>query len=532
MISGRDALRQIDHAISAARKTVEDAGNEANDQSRRLIEIRQGEANAYQQIATIRLESLGAKEEGVNALSDVDRKASQYLDDHEKFIEELEQKRDAASDHLSAFEDKRRNLEDTLNKLIDKHEQAAEKTRKKLENDPEYQKRADALEKANAVVDHAASKKELALQDRHTKGEPYENDTLFKYLWDRKFATSDYKGGIFSGPLDRWVSKLIKFRDARLNYIKLLEIPERLLEHVDFVEQKASLIADDIEAYERKALEKDGVDALRDKVSDARKEIEISDTHIEQAESEHQNILDEVNKATDGNHGPLHEARTLLSNILKDKSVPDLKILAAETLTHEDDRLVETLADMRLERFSIEDALKTTKRSSKDYQRNLSELEKLRRRFKKSRFDSHQSEFKNSEIINLLLKDFTRGALGAVEIWRRIQREHRVHRRDWHDDFGGDDWRGGFGLPGGSGRGNEWAQVGRDITRQIERELGRELGNIIYPGGLGRSRRPTRRRRPRTVSIPRRTRRTPRTRPSRRSSTRRGGGGFRTGGGF
>ncbi len=180
-------------------------------------------------------------------------------------------------------------------------------------------------------------------------------------------------------------------------------------------------------------------------------------------------------------------------------SVPDLKALAAETATAEDDRLVDALIRLRRERLEFEEEQKSAAAALDRQARTLSELEDLRRRFKSARFDSPYSEFTGGDLIGLLLAEMMGGRLSRDDLWRRIERAHRTQRRDWDNDMGGDHWRGGFGLPDGWG-----APPGR-------------------PSGSdwGRKRGPS----PRIPRAPR-----PPSRPP--SMSRRGGGGFRTGGGF
>ena len=559
MSSGRKALHAIDSAIKEARERTSLASQAAEAAQATLTDLRRTETSAYSQIADIRLASLGDKEDGLDALGRLDRDATRLIEQHDAHTETLEKARIEAAQALERAEAARREGEEKLELAVEAHEAAAEKTRNRLENDADYQARAQNLEKANAIVDHAASKREVALQDRAQKGKPYEDDPLFHYLWDRQFATSDYRAGPLTTMLDRWVARLIKYRDARLNYERLLDLPERLGEHLNYVESEAEKLALDIEAYERKALEDDGVTALRDKVDGARKDIEAFDQNIRTAEDAYHKSVAALDGAASGQEGPLAQARALLNDAIAERSIPDLKILAAETLTPEDDALVEELAELRLERFALEDEIRNSAKRLKRDQRILSDMEKIRRRFKQARFDSHQSEFKNPNLTGLLMDDLVRGAIDRNEAWRKIERNHRVRRRDWQDDFGGDSWRDGFGLPGsrtprqGQSGGTNWSRVGRDISREIERELGRSLGRgmggsldlddlvdlgEMLGGGTGnsgrtrtrnrRSTRPYRRRPRRTINRAPRTRTTRRSRPSRS----RGGGGFKTGGGF
>ncbi len=550
-MQGRDVLREIDEAIRNSRDILHTASNEASNTTNNLMEMRHEEATCFQKFSQLRLESLGAYEEGVDALGRVDNKAQSLVEEHQNHINQLQDERDEAVTTLEKLEEDRQTQEQILREAIDRHEDASNKTQKRLENDAPYQGLANTLEEANAIVDHAASKRNVAIADRTEKGKLYEDDPLFSYLWKRKYATKDYKAGPLSTMLDRWVARLIKYRDARLNYERLLEIPERLAEHVLDVEEKASHLADEIEAYERKALENDGVDKLRDNVETQRKLLDDYDDKIVAAETRHHHLQNQVDDAEKGEKGPLKEAQDLLTTAISQKSIPDLKILAAETLTPEDDALVETLAQLRLERLTLEDDERGNKKRFKRYKKSLEGLENIRRRFKNERYDSHRSYFKNAGKISRMLNEYNTGEVNKHDLWRFLEKRHRVSSRDWQDDFGGDAWRGGFGLPGsgrGHGRGHgqrrtNWGRIGNDISREIERELGRGLGDlldsvIINGGSYGNSRkRPRRHRRSsRTISTRRhhQRQRAPRVRLPRRSGGggRRGGGGFKTGGGF
>ena len=71
----------------------------------------------------------------------------------------------------------------------------------------------------------------LELEDKRVKGEPYENDKLFMYLWRRGFGTSEYSANPFTRMLDRWVARKCRYDKARPNYWMLNEIPKRLEAH-------------------------------------------------------------------------------------------------------------------------------------------------------------------------------------------------------------------------------------------------------------------------------------------------------------
>ena len=93
-------------------------------------------------------------------------------------------------------------------------------------------------EPVDAVIRSAEEKATQAAADREEKRRPYEADPLFMYLWRRRFGTRDYRAGNLVRYLDRKVAHHIGYEAARVNYAMLLELPERLREHVERLKQE------------------------------------------------------------------------------------------------------------------------------------------------------------------------------------------------------------------------------------------------------------------------------------------------------
>lgn len=496
MTSGRDALHQIDAAIGDARQRLAAASDTAASDARMLAELDQRQIAVYHALADIRLIHLQSDGANGGALGDVDRKAEALIAGHDAALADMASARDTAAREIARLETARRDAEADVESAIARHEEAAATTRARLEKDEAWAARASALEELNAMAARAGQKLAVVTEDRARKGAAYEADPLFQYLRERKFATRDYRAFALFALLDGWVAALIGYRDHRLNYERLLEIPERFAEHLERLKEEAAEARRSLEAMERDALEKDGVGALRDAVGAARALVETLDVQIDKAEADHKTLADAHASAAAGKTGPLAGARALIAGELAKYAIPDLKVLAAETATKEDDRLVDALVRAKRERLEFEEARRMAVGSLDALGRRLTELEDVRRRFKGARFDSPYSEFTGRDVLSLLIAEFLRGAMNREDLWRRIERGHRTRRRDWDNDLGGDEWRGRFGLPDNWG-GGDWS------------------------GGLPRG--PGRPRPPRPPRVPRM--------PS-GGGGRRGGGGFRTGGGF
>jgi hypothetical protein len=458
MTSGRDALHRIDGTLADARKYLARASDAAAADATRAAALDARELEAYYALAEMRIEHL--RHDGIaHSLGAADRKARELVGTHESRVAALAVERDRASADIAKAEEARREAEHRHDEAVARHEAGVAATRARLDQDTEYERRAGALEAGQAVARRAAQKLETARADRKAKGAPYEADPLFAYLDKRKFGTREYRAFPLFALLDQWVASLIKYRAAKLNYNRLLELPERLSEHAARVDADAARLSESLENYERAELEKDGVDKLRDAAAQAQARVEALDAEISAAEKRHAEIVARYQETAAGKVGPLADARTLLVDALGGRPIPDLKILAAETATPHDDRIVGELIGLRRERLELEEAREAEHKTLDAHRRRLSELEDLRRRFKQSRFDSPYSEFPGEDLIGALIIEFLRGGLGRDDVWRRIERGHRTRQRDWEDDFGGDDWRDQIGRPrrrSGDWSGGSW----------------------------------------------------------------------------
>lgn len=482
MTSGRDALHQIDDALAEARRRLAQASDAAAGDARTIADLDRRQIDIYGAIADVRLAHLKNGAATVGSLGPDDRKAAALIAAHDGAIAGLAAARDAAAAELLRLEAARAAAEAEVETAIARHDEAAAATRARLETHGAYRDAASALEELTAMAGRAERKLAVAADDRAEKGAAYEGDPLFQYLRERKFATREYRAFPLFALLDNWVASLIRYRDHRLNYERLLEIPERIAEHVARLRAEAEAARATLETLERAALEADGVGALRDAAGAARSQVERLDREIAEAEKRHQEHAARHADAAAGKAGPLADARKILADALSKIAVPDLKVVAAETASLEDDRLVDALITARRERMEFEEARQAATGSLEGLGRRLSDLEDMRRRFKSARYDSPYSEFTGKDVLALLIAEFLRGSIGRDDLWRKIERGHRTRRRDWDNDFGGDEWRGRFGLP------DDWGGT-----------MGGSRGGV---------------RPPRPPRIP------------------RSGGGFRTGGGF
>lgn len=516
-INGRQALEQLDESILRARKHLAHAVETSDDARSRIAEIRKEQVRAYQSLAEMRLETLSEDNDSDElTLLNSEKRAQILLNSHESFVSDEQEKLNAASLDILRLENEREEVSSRLDAAVDLYEKRVAKVEASLSEDETYQALAETMEDAAAVSERAKSKLTLAEEDRDRKGKPYEADPLFSYLWKRKFRTPDYKAIAPIRFLDNWVAKLCKYDQAYLNYNRLTELPIRLAEHAHATDTVLEEAHKALLAAEADALTEGGADALKQAADELRSTTNALDAQIDAAEARHQALAQSHDAAVNAESGPAMEAKRVLENALKRASFPDLRILVAETITPEDDRLVDRLVKLRTEELEFEVTSEDLANGPVERRKDLSLLEKLRREFKAANFDSPYASFKASSletVITSLLRGHT-----DIKGARRLLNKAIIRRSPRVDpEFGGRNRSTTLGLP----------SIFGDIAIEIAKEAARQS-----TGYRGRRRPPS----------PFGGRPTTRRFPSKRSNSGvkfpSGGGvgskrgGFKTGGGF
>lgn len=494
MASGLKALHDIDRAISKARRTVSDASDLPRRASSALAQVSRKQAAAYGDIAKLRLELIEEGDGG--ALGYVDRQAEKLLALHEKQEARLIDKAQVSLAKISTLEADRRSQEKIVAKAVESYDKRAEICQNKLVSDPEYITLLTIVETAEATTQRAQAKQNLAEEEVEEKGAPYRNDPYFQYLQSRKYGTREAKGWFFTKMFDAILARRGKYRDAALNYKRLMDIPVRLAGHVKLLEGKEEAAREALKQAEETALVREGVTKLKEESLVQQSILEKIDISLEAQEELHQSIRTEQTQVSAGESAPYKEAIDLLVNTLERKKMPDLRRLAAQTVSQDDDRAIERIIELDRHAKELEEDQQSARSIIKKYQGTLGDLERLRQRFKVSRYDAPSSTFPSGRLIGTLLGQLLAGMVSGNDVWRQIERAQRTVRRHSDMDFGGIDWTEAMRLPRNS-------------------------------GGFGGSRR--------RRSTPRRRapqRRAPRVRMPRSSGGRKGGGGFHTKGGF
>lgn len=515
-LDGRSALRRFDGVIADTRDELGEAIEAAEALSRDVAEVRRRQAAAYRELAAIQIDEADTPDEIAN-LRRLDTDVSGLIAEHDAYLETLLADLDAAAKALSGLEDARRDAAVELDAAIAAYEAKVDAVEAALEEDPAYLELVSALAEAEAVSEKAHAKLELARADMQEKGEVYRSDPLFMYLWERRYRTVDYKAGNVFRFLDGLVARLCNYDKSYRNYERLVELPEWLEGHVAAMDTRQEEAETSLAEAEAAALSEAGGDALAEAVDTARAALESLDADIATAEAHHLDVADRQSAAERGEAGPAFEARQRLANALKQRAIPDLRVLAAQTVTDADDAIVDTLVGLRKDEMAMELRMDHDKGLPVRRRADLARLEAFRRAFKAAQLDSGYASFKASSVDDVLAR-LVSGRLEAHDAVRHLRRGMRRTSPRTDPRFGGPRRARTMGLP------DVAVGIGMEILKEMGRSAGRsggfDLGGMGGQGGRGGGF---------PGSLPR-GRRTKRSMP--RSSSRGRRGKFKTGGGF
>ncbi|MCU7883222.1 MAG: hypothetical protein KZQ82_03395 [Candidatus Thiodiazotropha sp. (ex Lucinoma annulata)] len=488
MIPGRQVLASIDQSVNKAHSKIDEFEGQIEAISGQLADQQQAITQDYRELASTHLDWL------------IDGEMERQLDKTEHQVKALFAQRHEV---LSALQREIRSAEDAFELLAAKRtaqveqvdhaakvvDDAEAETQARLDQDPDYRHQREKAEVVERKAMHAGEKASRSEGEREQKGDTYRNDPLFMYLWQRNYGLPAYKASGLVRWLDGKVAHLIGFADARANFTRLKEIPERLREHATTISRFADEAFAALKVLDEAAREADGILLLEKTLEESQTRLDEIDSDIGRHEANYQRLLSQKAEFATGDDEFTQKAVTFLAAEFKRDDLMALRNDALNTPFPDDDLIISRMLDREDQRLDLESAIDGFKETIGQHQQRLSELEALRMDFKRNRYDRMGSTFTDDSVIGTVLTQFFAGMLDRGVLWKVLQQQQRYRPRRSNPNFGS----------GGFGRGTVWNGGIGDI-------LG-DLGRSGFPGGrgggggFGRGR-------------------------------RGGGGGFRTGGGF
>ncbi|MBT8363584.1 MAG: hypothetical protein KJP23_02690 [Deltaproteobacteria bacterium] len=450
MITGRDTLQEISEYVLQAQSQIENADREMDNLTSRLNRLRIEEAEQFRQLARFRLDEINAGHMAAR-LDKAHHAVPAFLDQHKRALAELEYRLEQVKQSQEKLEQQRESRINERDKAVEALQRQLEKSKETLEQDEGYrlqQKKALRAAEVSRRADEKASQSEA---DLASKGKPYQEDSIFMYLWQRRYMTPDYRANGIIRSLDDWVARLIDYSATRADYHMLNELPLRLREHADRSAEEAKRQQQALQTLERHAAEKDGVGALQTALQNAETQLQQVNDEIETHEKRYQEFLGQKAEFAAGEDKYTQKAVEVLVAELEREDTIELYRQAQATPRPEDDVIVMRLHKLQQEQQETHKRISDLKADRQQQRKALEELTNLRGKFRRSNYDARHSSFPSNLGLGVLLGEMLRGGRSSGSAWDRIGDAQKWDLPDL-GDFGGSD-SGGFGGFGGFGSG-------------------------------------------------------------------------------
>lgn len=475
-LNGPQAIKAIEDALRDIRREEDEITRRIARTTDRIGKLHETELAQLRALAEIRLSPEAQAELG-GRLSQAETRARDMLKQHAADLAALDRQ---LTGHETAIADlgteRGRQLEIVAARQAEL-DALSGTVRASLEADAAYDAAIERQTEAEKTAQEADKKASQSEADRAEKGQPYRDDPLFIYLWERGYLTPAYKAGNIARMLDAWVARLVRYADARPNYAMLNEIPARLREHADRLAEDALVAQEAVTAVEIKAFDAAGGRPAREALEAAQARIAEIDQKRVEAEDAREALVDEQKALAEGRDPKFEEAVGMLTEAIRSFSASQIKEDARRTATPRDDAIVEKLAEDRQRLAEEKGELEDQRARLKTLETRRRELEDIEYEFKKSRFDDPRSRFKEDNLVGDLLTEFLKGGMTAATYWGHWRRSQ--------------DWAGSPGpivMPKGSssrsgGSGFPIPPGGFSPRPPSGGSWGKSMGSASKPGG-------------------------------------------------
>ena len=455
MQSGQSVLRDMDGRIDVLRAQANAVAGELGALTARRNAARAQESGTTRELAKLRLDLLQANQiaSGIDA---ADQRALALLEQRAQALGVLNAAIANSAERQQSLAAARMQRLAECDAIASRASAAEQSACDALISTPNYQTLLAACERARDTATLAREKATTAASDREIKRKPYEADTLFMYLWQRRFGFPEYDANAMTRTLDQWVAKLVGYDGAHRNYRMLLALADHLAAHADAQAQAAEDAQSRLVAAEDEALITAGLPALEAELDAAETALAAAEQAIEVEEAQHKSRLDERAAMAAGTDRYTTEALNLIAAQLGREELAQLRNDAQGTASPKDDAMVAALANLRSESSSLSTQVAQLEQQQTLLLKQLADAEQLRTRFRSQSYDSSHSEFEDGLAVGAILDRLLRGAVRVNDAWEEVNRHHRVRlppvvRVPRSSGGGGGGLGGGFGSGRSSG---------------------------------------------------------------------------------
>lgn len=312
-----------------------------------------------------------------------------------------------------------------LNEHVRRREELEQVVSDRLKDDADFQSLShDAAQMEARLQQNEARVAELQASAKE-KLPPYEQSSLFQYLYQKGYGTSDYRGKGLIRSLDKWVARLIDFPKARNGYEFLRNTPKLMVEEVARRKADFKGLMERIEAIEYQHTDAVGLTPVLEsgrKLGANRDEIVST---LEKTRREQQAVEVEL-RELDQSQGRFHtEAIKKFEKFLSQTETGVLQNRAQRTPDPRDDEIVSRIAELTRQIERLKPEIAEAQRDRKRADEIAGGMDLVVNRFRQNNFDSERSWFADVLNINAELPRYLEGLTRPEELWQILRRQQQ-----------------------------------------------------------------------------------------------------------
>ncbi|MCA9054614.1 MAG: hypothetical protein KDA75_12305 [Planctomycetaceae bacterium] len=345
----------------------------------------------------------------------------QILARKERAQAELQGRLARCRESIAGLQQQAATLTEALNALVTRRQELEQQAAERLRQDDEFQRLSRmALESEMQLKANEERAEELQLE-ASDKLPAYDRSRLFRYLYERRFATSAYEGRGLTRSLDRWLARLIDFERHRKGYEFLRETPELVKSEVERRRTDFHMQMEQVEAIEDRVTDEVGLTAVLQQGTERGQEHDRLVARLTQEEHQAREVESELH-TLDQQQGRFYsEALERYRRFLAETETAVLATRAQETADHVDDEIVSRIAWLTTEIERLQPDVARLGSASQQAEERSEGLSFVVRRAEQANIDSERCSTPDPDAVDRELNRFLSGAMSANDLWRAIQ---------------------------------------------------------------------------------------------------------------
>lgn len=312
-----------------------------------------------------------------------------------------------------------------LNEHVRRREELEVQVADRLKDDAEFQKLSHDAAQMEARLQQNEARVHEMQESAREKLPPYEQSSLFQYLYQRGYGTSEYKATGLTKSLDKWVAKLIDFPKARNGYEFLKSIPKLMAEEVGRRQAEFKTLMEKIESIEYRHTDEVGLTAVLEegrKFGAKRDEVVAT---LEKTRRE-QEAVDRELEQLDLKQGIFYEeAIKKFEQFLSQTETGVLQTKAQRTPDPRDDEIVSRIEELTQRINQLHPQITRAVLDRKKADELAGGIDLVVNRFRQNNFDSERSWFADNLHPQSELHRYLQGLTKPEELWQIFRRQQQ-----------------------------------------------------------------------------------------------------------